>query len=156
MRCLLLALLAVVTACHRPPAVAPTPTPVVTTPAEGPVVRDPVARLDVHGGDGDGSIAMWSLVVSFHVDNPGPNPMVVHAVRWEAITLGITSERPTARVLEPGDVLVLDTDAYIALDDLDAVRAAETLDMRLLVRWSNGGQPETDREIRLQVPVEGW
>lgn len=128
---------------------APDPVPAATEP----VVRASGAFLDIHGGDGDGIEALWLMGVTVVLENGTANTLAVEAVRWEALDLGLASERPSARAVEPGQTLELTQETYVPVDLVRQVRDEDTIRVRAVVRWTTAGQEVTETAAVHEVPL---
>jgi len=80
---------------------------------------------DVHGGDGDGSIALWTLLVEVRVHNDGPEPAQLERMPW---SLHLGNEKLAVggklhpQTLDPGKSATLMLSRYLPLPALYSLR----------------------------------
>lgn len=103
-----------------------------TPPDEPPMEASSVLRVqlesmtsDVHGGDGDGSIAIWWLQLAMTVTNEGPDPVLVEQLKW-TMPLGGEHLQGDGKIrpqtMDPGESATFHMSRYLPLAKLYVLR----------------------------------
>ncbi len=97
----------------------------------GPTIRNVRAAFAFHGGDGDGSVAVWWVEVSVILVNHTDKPIQVESLSWVLDEVQLRKDGPLSLHIAPMASIEISSDRYLTLGELRVLRA-----------WSKAGNTE--------------
>lgn len=131
------------------PQASPLPTPPVK-------LTSVEAHFDVHGGDGDGSIAIWWVRVDATLHNAGSEPVKLGGVSWSMKEIELAKEESLDETIAPGHSISIGSDKVIGLEKLQLLRQwkeeghSETL-VKMEVSLANMEALQIERRVQLSI-----
>jgi hypothetical protein len=110
----------------------------------------------VHGGDGDGSIAIWWVRVDATLHNAGSEPVKLGGVSWSMKEIELAKEESLDETIAPGHSISIGADKVIGLEKLQLLRQwkeeghSETL-VKMEVSLANMEALQIERRVQLSI-----